>query len=379
MPVTGSDPDQAGTALVLVVDDDPDNRAIVERRLRAQSYQVITAEDGVVGLERAREIKPDLVILDVMMPRMDGLEVLKHLRSDAALPFMPVIMLTAKGDLKDVVVGLDLGADDYLVKPIEQAALLARVRAMLRLKAMQEEVTSLAARLAGWNKDLTAKVETQVGEIERMQRLRRFLSPQVADLVLASGQDALLDAHRREVTVVFCDLRGFTQFAETAEPEEVISVIGDYHAALGPIINAYEGTLERFTGDGLLVFFNDPVPCPNPAERAVRLAVEARAAVEMLIAGWERLGIELGFGVGIAKGYATLGKIGFDGRYDYAAIGTVTNLGARLCGEARHGQIVISQKVAADLDQLAELEPLGALTLKGFHSPIRAHNVVRLK
>lgn len=366
-------------ALVLVVDDDPDNRAIVERRLRAQSYQVVTAEDGVVGLERARDIKPDLVILDVMMPRMDGIEVLKRLRSDAALPFMPVIMLTAKGDLKDVVAGLDHGADDYLVKPIEQAALLARVRAMLRLKAMQEEVTSLADRLADWNKDLAAKVETQVGEIERMQRLRRFLSPQVADLVLASGQDTLLDAHRREVTVVFCDLRGFTQFAETAEPEEVIGVIGDYHAALGPIINTFEGTLERFTGDGLLVFFNDPVPCLNPAERAVRLAVEARAAVDKLIAGWERLGIELGFGVGIAKGYATLGKIGFDGRYDYAAIGTVTNLGARLCGEAKSGQIIISQRVAAEIEALAELEPLGALVLKGFHSPIRAHNVVRLK
>lgn len=241
------------------------------------------------------------------------------------------------------------------------------------------EHTRLLDELASWTKELEARVETQVGEIERMQRLRRFLSPQVADLVLASGQGALLEAHRREVTVVFCDLRGFTQFAEAAEPEEVIRVIGEYHATLGPIINEYEGTLERFTGDGLLVFFNDPVPCPNPAERAVRLAIDARNAVNKLINGWERVGIELGFGVGIAKGYATLGKIGFDGRYDYAAIGTVTNLGARLCGEAKSGQIVIAQRVAADVEAIVDLEPLGALTLKGFRAAVRAHNVVRIK
>ena len=333
----------------------------------------------MIGLERVRELKPDLVILDVMMPRMDGLQVLQHLRADQDLPFMPVIMLTAKGDLKDVVTGLDLGADDYLVKPIEQAALLARVRAMLRLKSMHEQVSEMATKLAGWNKDLAARVETQVSEIERMQQLRRFLSPQVADLVLSTGQEKLLDAHRREVTVVFCDLRGFTSFAETAEPEEVMSVLGDYHGALGPIINTHEGTLERFAGDGLLVFFNDPVPCPNPGERAVRMAVEARAAVEALALRWQRHGHELGFGVGIAKGYATLGRIGFEGRYDYAAIGTVTNLGARLCGEAQPGQIVISQKVAAEVEKVVELEPLGALTLKGFHSPVRAHNVVGLR
>lgn len=237
----------------------------------------------------------------------------------------------------------------------------------------------MAARLAEWNKDLAVKVETQVAEIDRMQQLRRFLSPQVANLVLSTGQEKLLEAHRREVTVVFCDLRGFTAFAETSEPEEVMSVLREYHGALGPIISAHEGTLERFAGDGLLVFFNDPVPCPNPAELAVRMAVQAREVVNGLIGKWQQLDYELGFGVGIAKGYATLGRIGFEGRYDYAAIGTVTNLGARLCGEAQPGQIVISQRVAAEVDRLATLEPLGTLTLKGFHSPVRAHNVIGLK
>lgn len=366
--------------LILVVDDDADNRNIVARRLRSRSYEVALAEDGATGLSKILELRPDLVILDVMMPGMDGLEVLQRVRSDASLPFIPIVMLTAKGDLKDVVSGLETGADDYLVKPIEQAALLARVKAMLRLKEMHEEVNKLAAELADWNKELAAKVETQVGEIERMQRLRRFLSPQIADLVVSAGEESLLDAHRREVTVVFFDLRGFTQFAETSEPEEVMGVIREYHAALGPIISRHEGTLERFTGDGLLVFFNDPVPCANPAERALRLAVEARDAVGELMVKWQRLGIELpGVGTGIATGYATLGRIGFDGRYDYAAIGTVTNLGARLCAEAKPGQIVISQRVAAGVEHLAVLESLGALTLKGFHSAVRAHNVVRLK
>lgn len=365
--------------LILVVDDDADNRDIVARRLRSRAYEVAVAVDGKMGLERIRELRPDLVILDVMMPGMDGLEVLQHVRADTSLPFMPVIMLTAKGDLKDVVTGLEKGADDYLVKPIEQAALLARVNAMLRLKDMHEQVNTLATQLADWNKDLTSKVETQVAEIERMHRLRRFLSPQVAELVLKPGQEKLLEPHRREVTVVFCDLRGFTAFAETAEPEEVMAVLADYHGALGPIITSHEGTLERFAGDGLLVFFNDPVPCPNPAEKAVRMAIEARSAVSALNSKWQRLGYELGFGAGIAKGFATLGRIGFEGRYDYAAIGTVTNLGARLSAEAKHDQIVVAQRAAIDVEAIAELEPLGNLNLKGFHAPVRAHNVVRLK
>lgn len=366
--------------LILIADDNEDNVAILDMRLRAHGYRTVVARDGEEALAKAREARPHAILLDVMMPRKDGFEVCRELKADTSLPFIPIILVTAKAATRDVVSGLDAGADDYLTKPVDHAALLARIRASLRIKELQDKVNEQAAELARWNSELAAKVDSQVGEIDRMQRLRRFLSPQVADLVLASGSDTLLDAHRREVTVVFFDLRGFTQFAETAEPEEVIGVIRAYHAALGPLINRYEGTLERFTGDGLLVFFNDPVPCSNPAERAVRLAVEAREAVEGLIGGWHRLGIELsGIGTGIAKGYATLGRIGFDGRYDYAAIGTVTNLGARLCSEAKPGQIIIAQRVAAEVEDIVELEPLGALTLKGFHSAVRAHGVLRLK
>ncbi len=369
----------AEAPLILIADDNADNRTILVARLEAAGYRTVIACDGEEALSSARQHRPHLILLDVMMPKRDGFEVCRELKADTSLPFTPIILVTAKTATRDVVAGLDAGADEYLTKPVDQSALLARVRAVLRIKELQDKVNEQAAQLGEWNRQLETRVQVQVDEIERMQRLRRFLSPQVAELVLSSGQETLLDAHRREVTVVFCDLRGFTQFAETAEPEEVIAVIGDYHAALGPIINAHEGTLERFTGDGLLVFFNDPVPCPDPAARAVRMAVEARIAVGALIEGWAKVGHELGFGIGIAKGFATLGRIGFEGRYDYAAIGTVTNLGARLCGEAKSGQIVVSQRVAAEVEGIVELELLGALTLKGFHNPVRAHNVARLK
>ena len=365
--------------LVLIADDNADNRAILVTRLSAQGYRTVAANDGEEALVAARAHRPHVILLDVMMPRRDGIDVCRELKADASLAFTPIILVTAKTATSDVVAGLDAGADDYLTKPIDQAALLARVRAMLRIKELQDKVNAQATELAAWNRSLTERVEAQVAEIERMQRLRRFLSPQVADLLLKTGQERLLETHRREVTVVFCDLRGFTAFAETSEPEEVMAVLRDYHGALGPIINAHEGTLERFTGDGLLVFFNDPVAVANPAERAVRMAVAARDAVGALIETWRKVGHELGFGVGIAKGFATLGRIGFEGRYDYAAIGTVTNLGARLCGEAQSGQIVISQRVAADVEALTELEPLGVMRLKGFHSAIRAHNVVALR
>jgi class 3 adenylate cyclase len=365
--------------LILVADDNADNRDILVMRLEAHGYRTVVATDGEEALATAREHRPQLILLDVMMPKKDGVDVCRELKADPALPFTPIILVTAKAATRDVVTGLDAGADEYLTKPVDQAALIARVRAALRIKELQDKVNQQAAELAAWNAELERRVSSQVVEIERMQGLRRFLSPQIVDLILQEGQEKLLEAHRREVTVVFCDLRGFTQFAETAEPEEVMAVIRGYHGALGPVIDKYEGTLERFTGDGLLVFFNDPLPVPNPAERAARMAVDARAAVMQLMEGWHRLDYQLGFGVGIAKGYATLGRIGFENRYDYAAIGTVTNLGARLCGEAQSGQIVVSQRVAVEIESFANLEALGTLTLKGFHSPMRAHNLVGLK
>jgi class 3 adenylate cyclase len=365
--------------LILVADDNADNRDILVRRLEAQGYRTAVAADGDEAVAAARAHRPHAILLDVMMPKRDGFDVCRVLKADPSLPFMPIILVTAKTATQDVVHGLDTGADDYLTKPIDHAALLARVRAALRIKELQDKIADQAAQLAAWNRELEGKVCLQVEEIERMQRLRRFLSPQVADVILSRGQEQLLEAHRREVTVVFCDLRGFTAFAEIAEPEEVMGVVDAYHRAIGPIIYAHEGTLERFTGDGLLVFFNDPVPCPNPAERALRMAVEARSAVDGLMQRWVRLGYELGFGMGIAQGFATLGRIGFEGRYDYAAIGTVTNLGARLCSEAKSGEIIVSQRVAAAIEHLAVLAPVGPLDLKGFRGSTHAFNVERLK
>ena len=285
-----------------------------------------------------------------MMPGLDGLEVCRRLKGDPTLPFMPVILVTAKADSRDVVAGLDAGADEYLTKPVDQAALVSRVKSMLRIKALHDTVEEQAAALGEWNRTLESRVRQQVEQLERLGRLKRFFSPQLADAIVQGGAEDPLRTHRREVTVVFADLRGFTAFAEAAEPEEVMAVLREYHGEMGRLILAHEGTLERFTGDGLMVFFNDPIPVPDAPERAVRMAVAMRDRVAELAARWRQEGYELDLGLGIARGYATLGAIGFEGRWDYAALGTVTNLAARLCGEARPGQILVAPRVLAALD-----------------------------
>jgi class 3 adenylate cyclase len=313
---------------------------------------------------------------------MDGIETVKRLKADAALPFIPVILVTAKADGADVVAGLESGGDDYLTKPVDHASLSARVRAMLRIKALHDTVQAQAQRLeeqaaelAAWNKTLEEQVATQVGEIERIGRLKRFLAPQIAETIVSSGGEAILESHRRDIVVLFCDMRGFTALAETAEPEDVMAVLSEYHCALGPLIHRYEGMIDSFTGDGLIVIFNDPIPCSDPALRAVRLAVDMREKVASLARSWTARGHEIGFGVGIAQGYATLGPIGFEGRFDYTAIGTVTNVAARLCAEAKDGQILVTQRVAAAIDSVAELEQLGVIALKGLTRPIAVANV----
>ncbi|HEV2281271.1 MAG TPA: response regulator [bacterium] len=365
--------------LILIADDNPMNVDVLQARLAAHDYELVTAADGEQALAAAREHLPDLILLDVDMPKMDGLEVCRRLRGDDTLPFMPIIMVTAKADSADVVAGLDAGSDEYLTKPFDGAALVARVKSMLRIKALHDTVQAQAAQLSEWNRTLEQRVAAQVSEIERMNGLRRFLSPQIAEVILSAGTDKILESHRREITVAFCDLRGFTTFSETAEPEELMGVLHEYHRVLGEEIFRFEGTLERFAGDGLMIFFNDPVPCPDPALRAVRMAVEMRTRVTALAGAWRKRGHQLGFGMGIALGYATLGRIGFVGRSDYGAIGTVTNLAARLCSEAEAGQILISQRVHTMIEDAVEAEPLGDLTLKGLSRPVSVFNVLRLR
>jgi adenylate cyclase len=367
---------------VLIVDDNENNRAILAARLGAQGYSTTEASDGAEALEAVRGDAPDLVLLDVTMPRMDGLEACRRLKSDASLGFIPIILVTARADSKDVVAGLEAGADEYLTKPVDQSALVARVRSMLRVKELHDRTRQQAAELVAWNDKLERRVADQLIQIERAGRLKRFLSPQVADLIMASPTIDPLESHRREVTVVFCDLRGFTAFAETAEPEEVMAVLREYHAALGALIHEFEGTLERFVGDGVLVLFNDPIPCPDPCLRGARMAAAMRDQLKELSIRWRASGHALGFGVGIAHGYATLGTIGFEGRSDYSAIGTVVNLAARLCAEAGDGHILVDSKVRAALGDAATLEPAGDLTLKGLHRVVPAfylHAIAQLQ
>lgn len=362
----------AGT--ILVVDDVPANIRLLEAHLAHRGYVVCTAGSGEEALKVLAERRPDLILLDIMMPGIDGLEVCRRVRADPATAFLPVVMVTASGDTEKLQ-AIEAGADDFLTKPFEKEELLARVRSLLRVKRYHDTIEQQSAELAAWNTELEARVEAQVDELERVGRLRRFLSPQLADLVVSSGDESLLETHRRDITVVFCDLRGFTAFAERSEPEEVVDVLNEYHAALGDLIFRFDGTLQSFTGDGLVVFFNDPIPCEDAPQRAVQMSVAMRNRVQQLAEGWARRGQDLAFGVGIAQGYATLGRIGFEGRFDYAAIGSVVNLAARLCGEAKPWNVLVSQRVEAACENIIVSEPVGDLELKGFADPVRAYNV----
>lgn len=360
--------------VILTVDDIPQNLRLLDAILSPKGYEVVSAESGEAALEMLKAQPPDLVLLDILMPGIDGYEVCRRIRQDPATAFLPVVMITASGDQAKVS-AIEAGADDFVAKPFDQAELLARVASLLRVKRYHDTIERQAAELAEWNRELEARVAAQVEELERAGRLRRFLSPQLADLIVSSGDESFLESHRRDITVVFCDLRGFTTFAETTEPEEVMEVLNEYHAALGELVFRFEGTLERFAGDGFMVFFNDPVPCPDPADRAVRMALAMRGRAEGLAEGWARRGTELALSIGIAQGYATLGRIGFEGRFDYAAIGTVTNLAARLCSEADPWQIVVTQRVQAAAEHITVSESLGELALRGFSKPVRAYQI----
>jgi class 3 adenylate cyclase len=360
----------ASRAVILVVDDNEGNRDMLARRLRRQGYEVRTAAGGSAALDALARESVDLVLLDVMMPDLDGYRVLERMKADPGLRDIPVLMISALDELDSVVRCIHLGAEDYLSKPFEPVLLQARIGACLEKKRLHDQRKRHLAELDEWNRTLERRVAEQVALVERLGRLKRFFSPHLAELIVAGGAEDPLKTHRREVIVLFLDLRGFTTFAETAEPEEIMGVLREYHAAMGRLILEHEATLERFTGDGMMIFFNDPVEVANPAERAVRMAVAMRERVAQLAAGWRKRGWDLGLGIGIAQGYATIGAIGFEGRWDYAAIGTVTNLAARLCGEARVGQILMSSRVAAAVEDLVEAEEVGALHLKGLARPV---------
>ena len=367
-----------------MVDDDPTNVELLRVRLSAQGYEVVTAVDGEEALERARELEPDLVLLDVMMPKLDGISVLKELKADGTLGFIPIILLTAKAEARDIINGLEAGADDYLTKPFEHAALVARVRSLLRIKELHDTAQMQAAQLkqqteqlSRWNRLLEERVAEQLAQIERIGRLQRFLAPQVAEMIASmDASDSLLESHRREVTAVFCDLRGFSAFTEASEPEEVMSVLREYHESMGELIFRYEGTLERMLANRIMILFNDPIPCADHTERAIRLALDMRDRVKGLATEWARKGHVLGFGIGIASGYATLGQVGFEHRREYTANGSVINLASRLCDEAQPGQIVISQRAFGTIEYRVEASHIGQLRLKGFSRPIDAYEVV---
>ncbi|MGE5219741.1 MAG: response regulator [Chloroflexota bacterium] len=366
-------------AKILIVDDTARNVKLLADLLAVKGYNVVTASSGHDALKQISAERPDLVLLDVVMPEMSGYEVCRKIREDAATAMLPVVMVTALDPAEERVKGIEAGADDFLTKPIHQAELLARVKSLLRIKELHDTVQNQSRQLVEWNQTLERRVQEQVELLERLERLKRFFSPQLAELIVSGETDDPLKTHRRDLTVVYLDLRGFTAFAETAEPEEVMDILHEYHAAMGELIADCEGTLEHFAGDGMLIFFNDPLPVANPAERAVRMALAMRERVVQLKLRWRKLGHELDFGVGIAQGYATIGAIGYEGRWEYGAIGSVPNLAARLCGEAKPGEILVPQRLLTQVEDWVEAESVGDLTLKGFHRPVAAYRILQAK
>ena len=360
--------------LVLVVDDLAPNVRLLEAVLSPRGFRVATASSGEEALAVLSTESPDVVLLDIVMPGMDGYEVCRRIREDPGTAFLPVIMITASGE-QEKIRAIECGADDFVGKPFDPAELLARVRSLVRVKRYHDTIQRQAAELARWNRELEQRVQDQIEQLDRVSRLRRFLPAQLADLIISSGDESFLNPHRREITVVCCDLRGFTAFAEAAEPEDVWDILGEYNGALGDLIGRFEGTLERFTGDGLVVFFNDPVPCDDAPLRSVRMALTMRQRVQELADGWQRRGHELALGMGIAQGYATLGRVGYADRSEYASVGSVSNLAARLCAEAAPWQILVTQRVNAAAEEVVVSRLVGELSLRGFSRPVRTFEV----
>lgn len=365
-------------ARILVVDDVPENVRLLEAVLDAHGYEVVSATDGHAALDLAVSARPDLVLLDVLMPQPDGLAVCKRLREQEETAVLPVIMLTAS-EGSEKTTAIEAGADDFLSKPFNREELLTRIRSLLRIKRYHDTIKAQAAELRELNRTLEDRVQTQLDELERLQRLRRFLSPQLADAIVSSGDESILRSHRRQVAMLFADLRGWTNFVDAVEPEELMRVLGEFHDTVGRLVRRFDATVGFIEGDGVQLFFNDPIEVPDPALRAVRLGCALREEMKELTPQWQKRGYDLDLGAGIALGYATCGEVGFEGRSDYAAIGAVTNLASRLADEATAGQILIAQRLYAEVEDDVEVVPVGEFTLKGFGRPVAAFNVLAVR
>jgi class 3 adenylate cyclase len=356
---------------ILVVDDQRTNAEMVSGLLRNLGYEVELAFDGREALDLVRTNGPDLVISDIMMPGLDGYELCRRLRANTTTALLPVILVTGAEPQSERIKGVEAGADDFLAKPVNWAELFARVKRLLQVKGLQDEIKDLNAKLE-------QRVHEQVAQVERLSRMKRFFSRAVAEAIVAGGEE-LLEPHRREITAVFLDLRGFTSFTDRADPDEVLELLRAYHATLGRTVDDFGGTLEHFAGDGVMIFFNDPIEVENPAERAIRMALALQRAFNPIADAWAKLGHEVGLGIGIAQGDTTLGVIGFEQRWEYAAIGNVPNLAARLCGAAHAGEIILDVQTQQDIVHIADTEFVGALTLRGFQQPVRAFKLRRMR
>jgi adenylate cyclase len=366
-----------GDARILVVDDVPANVRLLQAVLEPRGFDVVSATDGENALKMVDASKPDLVLLDVMMPEPDGYEVCRRLREDDETALLPVIMVTASTDEKTK--SIEAGADDLIAKPFNHDELLTRVRSLLRIKRYHDTIKAQTEELLDLNRTLEERVRVQVEELERIRKLRRFLSPQLVEAIVSSDDDAILRSHRREVAMLFADLRGWTNFVDAVEPEELMRVLREFHGVVGGLVREFDATVGFLEGDGVQLFFNDPVEVPDAALRAVLLGCSLREQMAELIPRWRKRGHDLDFGAGVALGYATCGEVGFEGRSDYAAIGAVTNLASRLADEATAGQVLIAQRLFAEIEDHVEVEPAGEFTLKGFQRPVTAFNVVGVR